>query len=117
MLWSKSSRKENLVVRGARVLDPVAGIDEVLDVRVDCGVVAQLGADLDTNEHHVLNGQSLLLAPAFVDPHVHLRTPGREDEEVLAEMSDYDPGATNAPNAPNAPKAQSAPGGPSAPNA
>ena len=26
----------------------------------------------------------LVLAPAFVDPHVHLRTPGREDEETIA---------------------------------
>ena len=25
-----------------------------------------------------------MLAPAFVDPHVHLRTPGREDEETIA---------------------------------
>jgi dihydroorotase len=83
-LWSKSNRKENLVVRGARVLDPVAGVDAVLDVRVDCGVVAAIGADLDTNEHHVLGGRGLVLAPAFVDPHVHLRTPGREDEETIA---------------------------------
>ena len=27
---------------------------------------------------------SLIVAPAFVDPHVHLRTPGREDEETIA---------------------------------
>jgi dihydroorotase len=84
MIWSKSNRKENLVVRGARVLDPIAGIDAVTDVRVDCGVVAQLGADLDTNDHHVLDGRGFVLAPAFVDPHVHLRTPGREDEETIA---------------------------------
>jgi dihydroorotase len=84
MLWSKSNRKENLVVRGARVVDPGEGIDAVMDVRVDCGIVAQVGADLDTNEHHVIAGQGLVLAPAFVDPHVHLRTPGREDEETIA---------------------------------
>ncbi|MDQ3823794.1 MAG: amidohydrolase family protein, partial [Actinomycetota bacterium] len=84
VLWSKSNRKENLVVRGARVVEPTQGIDAVLDVRVDCGVVAQLGADLDTNEHRVLDGRNLVLAPAFVDPHVHLRTPGREDEETIA---------------------------------
>jgi dihydroorotase len=83
-MWAKSNRKENVVVRGARVLDPVAGVDSVMDVRVDCGVIAQLGADLDTNEHHVLDGQGCVLAPAFVDPHVHLRTPGREDEETIA---------------------------------
>jgi dihydroorotase len=84
MLWSKSNRRENIVVRGARVVDATEGIDAVLDVRVDCGVVSQLGANLDTNEHHVIDAQGLVLAPAFVDPHVHLRTPGREDEETIA---------------------------------
>ena len=83
-LTARSRAKENVVVRGARVLDPVEGIDQTMDVRVDCGVVAQLGDRLDTNEHHVVEGRGLLLAPAFVDPHVHLRTPGREDEETIA---------------------------------
>jgi dihydroorotase len=84
MMWSKSNRRENIVVCGARVLDPAQGIDEVTDVRIDCGTIAALGADLDTNEHHVIEGRGLVLAPAFVDPHVHLRTPGREDEETVA---------------------------------
>lgn len=84
MLFAKAAPKENLVVRGARVLDPVAGVDAVLDVRVDDGVVAALGTDLDTNSHRVIEANGLLLAPAFVDPHVHLRTPGREDEETIA---------------------------------
>jgi dihydroorotase len=84
MIWTKSNRRENIVVRGARVLDPGREVDQVMDVRVDCGTIAQLGADLDTNEHHVVDGRGLVLAPAFVDPHVHLRTPGREDEETIA---------------------------------
>ncbi len=76
--------KDDLVVRGARVLDPGAGVDAVLDVRVDGGTIAELGAGLDVNGHRVIDGAGLVLAPAFVDPHVHLRTPGREDEEDLA---------------------------------
>src|ERR687891_1689200 len=83
-LTARSRARENIVVRGARVLDPAEGIDQTMDVRVDCGVVAQLGDLLDTNEHHVVDGNGLVLAPAFVDPHVHLRTPGREDEETIA---------------------------------
>jgi dihydroorotase len=83
-LTARSRRSENVVVRAARVIDPVGGIDQVLDVRVDCGVVAAIGERLDTNEHHVVEGRGLVLAPAFVDPHVHLRTPGREDEETIA---------------------------------
>jgi dihydroorotase len=84
MLFGAEKTKENIVVRGARVVDPVAGIDALLDVRVDEGVIAALGTELDTNSHRVIEGEGLLLAPAFVDPHVHLRTPGREDEENIA---------------------------------
>jgi dihydroorotase len=84
MLFAKAAPKENVVVRGARVIDPVEGVDAVLDVRVDDGVIAALGTDLDTNSHRVIEGDGLVLAPAFVDPHVHLRTPGREDEETIA---------------------------------
>ena len=84
ILHSKNLSSESLIVRGARVLDPVEGVDAVLDVRVDGGTIAELGARLEPNGHRVIEGEGLLLAPAFVDPHVHLRTPGREDEETIA---------------------------------
>jgi len=84
MLFAKSTPKENIVVRGTRVLDPVEGVDAVLDVRIDDGVIAALGTELDTNSHRLVEGEGFVLAPAFVDPHVHLRTPGREDEETIA---------------------------------
>jgi dihydroorotase len=75
---------DDLVIRGARVLDPTEGVDAVLDVRVDGGTISQIGERLDANGHRTIDGSGLLLAPAFVDPHVHLRTPGREDEETVA---------------------------------
>jgi dihydroorotase len=84
MLYSKAAPGENLIVRGARVLEPTDGIDAVLDVRIDGGTIAELGARLDPNAHRVIDAEGLTLAPAFVDPHVHLRTPGREDEETIA---------------------------------
>jgi dihydroorotase len=84
MMLAGRQGQENIVVRGARVLDPVEKVDAVVDVRIDNGVIAQIGERLDTNEHRVIEGDGLLLAPAFVDPHVHLRTPGREDEETIA---------------------------------
>jgi dihydroorotase len=82
-LFGKDGR-DDLLIRGVRVLDPAEGVDAVLDVRVDGGTIAQLGERLDTNGHRTIDGRGLLLAPAFVDPHVHLRTPGREDEETIA---------------------------------
>jgi dihydroorotase len=83
-LFFREGRTDDVVVRGARVLDPVSGIDARLNLRVDQGVITQLGDSVQTNEHHVVEADSLVLAPAFVDPHVHLRTPGREDEESIA---------------------------------
>ena len=84
MLFVKDGAKENLIVRGARVLDPVEGLDSQVDVKVDDGVIAELGSNLPQNSHRVIDGAGLVLAPGFVDPHVHLRTPGREDEETIA---------------------------------
>jgi dihydroorotase len=84
VLFVKDGRPDDLVVRSARVIDPVEGIDALLDVRVDAGVITELGLSVDANGHRVVEGRGLVLAPAFVDPHVHLRTPGREDEETVA---------------------------------
>jgi dihydroorotase len=84
MLWTREQPGANVVFKGARVVDPVEAIDATLDVRIDDGVIAALGDDVETNEHRVVDAAGLVLAPAFVDPHVHLRTPGREDEETIA---------------------------------
>jgi dihydroorotase len=84
VLHFREGRDEDIVVRGARVVDPVSGIDAKLSVRVDQGVITQLGGSVPVNGHRVVEADRLVLAPAFVDPHVHLRTPGREDEESIA---------------------------------
>src|SRR5205085_12038833 len=84
MLVAKDGRFDDLVIRGARVLDPGEGIDATLDVRTDAGIVTEIATKVDANGHRVVDGAGLILAPAFVDPHVHLRTPGREDEETIA---------------------------------
>jgi dihydroorotase len=83
MLFGKNGRND-VVFRGARVLDPAEGVDATCDVRVDGGTIAELGTGLDANGHRAVESTGLVLAPAFVDPHVHLRVPGREDEETIA---------------------------------
>ena len=74
----------DVVFRGGRVVDPVEGIDAQLDVRVDDGVIVAVAPAVETNGHRIVDATGLVLAPSFVDPHVHLRTPGREDEETIA---------------------------------
>jgi dihydroorotase len=82
-LFAKDGQKATLVIKGARVLDPAQSVDAVLDVVVEDGVITSL-AGAPENGHRVVDAEGLVLAPAFVDPHVHLRTPGREDEETIA---------------------------------
>lgn len=76
MLAWRNGRLDSLTIR-ARVVDPTTGIDEPAAVTVEDGVVAAI-------EPTASAPPGLVLAPAFVDPHVHLRTPGREDEETIA---------------------------------
>jgi dihydroorotase len=75
-LFGKNGRQDSLVFENARVVDPARGLDEALTVRVEQGVIVAL-------EPPTAPANSKVVAPAFVDPHVHLRTPGREDEEDL----------------------------------
>ena len=73
-----------VLVRGARLLDPRAGLDKLGDVLVRDGRIAELGENLSAPDGaEVVDGEGLHALPAFVDPHVHLRTPGREDEEDI----------------------------------
>jgi dihydroorotase len=83
-LVGRQTTRESVLFTGARVVDPGEGIDAQVDVRVDEGTVTAIGTGLDRNGHRVFDASGLVLAPAFVDPHVHLRTPGREDEETIA---------------------------------
>ena len=83
MLHGKTGN-DDLIVRSARVVDPGSAIDEVLDVRIDAGTIVEISLNVSPNGHRVIEGRGLVLAPAFIDPHVHLRTPGREDEETIA---------------------------------
>jgi dihydroorotase len=78
----RSGEGANLVLRGATVLDPVAGVDGTYDVVVRSGKVAELatpGVSVDGLEE--VEAEGLHAFPAFFDPHVHLRTPGQEHKE------------------------------------
>ncbi|HEU0024663.1 MAG TPA: dihydroorotase [Thermoleophilaceae bacterium] len=71
-----------LLIRGAVLVDPRAGLDRAADILVRDGRIAGLGEGLAAPEGaEVVDAEGLHALPAFVDPHVHLRTPGREDEE------------------------------------
>ena len=78
----RSGEGADLVLRGATVLDPVAGIDGTYDVVVRAGRIAELAAPgVVAGELEEVEAEGLHAFPAFFDPHVHLRTPGQEHKE------------------------------------
>jgi dihydroorotase len=85
-LAAREAEPANLLVRGARLVDPRAGLDGHHDLLVRGGEIAEIGAAGALHapeEAEIFEAERLTVMPGFVDPHVHLRTPGREDEEDL----------------------------------
>ncbi len=83
-LTGASQGPATLVLRDVRVLDPRSGIDERLDVSVSGGHLAELAPPRTLDGEDQIDGEGqLVLVPAFVDPHVHLRTPGQEHKEDI----------------------------------
>jgi dihydroorotase len=74
-----------LVLRRAAVLDPRAGIEGAHDVVVREGRIAELApaGSTEADEGELIDVEGKAVFPAFFDPHVHLRTPGDEDEEDI----------------------------------
>ena len=86
LLVQSAQPKTDILIREARVFDPRAQLDEQRDVLVRGGEIAEIGAagSLTAPEGaETLNAQGRALFPAFVDPHVHFRTPGQEHKEDL----------------------------------
>lgn len=80
----RGGRPADLLIRAAHVLDPRCGLDRVCDVLVRHGVVAEVGDSIATPDGvEVIDAAGKHLFPGFVDPHVHLRTPGFEYKEDI----------------------------------
>lgn len=81
-----AAKLANALIRGAKVIDPRSGIDGNHDLLIRGGEIAEIGApgSLEAPDGaEVIEAEGLHAFPGFVDPHVHLRTPGREDEEDI----------------------------------
>jgi dihydroorotase len=83
-LFHRDHEPADLLLRGAHVFDPRAGIDEQRDVLIRSGRIAELGAPgALESPGEVIDAAGKHVFPGFVDPHVHLRTPGQEYKENL----------------------------------
>src|SRR5216110_464628 len=75
-----------LLIKNGRVLDPASKTDGVLDVLLDGEKITGLGPPgklLASQATEVFDASGLIVAPGFIDIHVHLREPGQESSETI----------------------------------
>jgi len=72
-----------LLIKNGRVIDPASGYDGVADVWMEDGVIKGVGAGLTAASSEVIDATGLIVAPGFIDMHVHLREPGFEHAETI----------------------------------
>jgi dihydroorotase len=73
-----------LLLKGGRIVDPANDLDTVDDLLIEDGVIRSVGGDVDDGDAEILDVAGKVVAPGFVDMHVHLREPGFEYKETIA---------------------------------
>ncbi|MCL2475023.1 MAG: dihydroorotase [Chloroflexi bacterium] len=74
----------DIIIKNARVYSPQDGLDEVTDVLVNAdGIIEKIDKDISGFTANVLDAHDLVLTPAFIDLHCHLREPGFSHKETI----------------------------------
>jgi len=71
------------LIRNGRVIDPATRHDAVANLWIESGVIAAIGGP-DRQATETIDASGKLVCPGLIDMHVHLREPGREEDETIA---------------------------------
>ena len=91
----RSPQPDNLIIAGGRVIDPASGFEGAADIYVQAGKIQKIetkrlltGRKLKSSFGEIIDARGKLVVPGLIDMHVHLREPGREDEETIVSGSE-----------------------------
>src|SRR5579863_7342364 len=73
----------SIVIKNGRVIDPASQTDTIADVLIVDGRIAGVGPDLSSPNAEIFDATGMIVAPGFIDMHVHLREPGFEHAENI----------------------------------
>ncbi|MDR0646381.1 MAG: dihydroorotase [Elusimicrobiota bacterium] len=73
----------NYLIKNARVMDPKNNLDEVCDLLIENGKIAQIAKNIKAAGVQIIDATNLVCAPGFIDTHAHLREPGFEGKETI----------------------------------
>src|SRR5439155_3186701 len=82
---AREGRPTSVLIHGGRVIDPVAKVDAVMDVLLRDGQVAEVSPPnkIRGGADEKFDARGLIVAPGFIDLHVHLREPGQGYKETM----------------------------------
>ena len=88
MLSAKSQKREaaSLLIKGGHLIDPAAKINAPMDLLLRDGRVAEVALPnkIRGGADEKFDARGLIVAPGFIDLHVHLREPGQSYKETIA---------------------------------
>ncbi len=73
-----------LLIKGGRIIDPSQQLDKTADLLIEDGRVSSIEDSSNDDGLEVFDASGLIVAPGFIDLHVHLREPGEEYKETIA---------------------------------
>ena len=73
-----------LLIKGGRIIDPSQRMDRTADLLIEHGLVKSIDDSITTEGVEIFDATGLVVAPGFIDLHVHLREPGDEYKETIA---------------------------------
>ena len=69
------------LIKNGRVIDPANNYDQIADLLIEDGAIQQIGENISAENAEIFDATNLIVAPGFIDIHVHGRTPGQEYKE------------------------------------
>ena len=72
-----------ILIQNGRIMNPATGMDEVADLYVEEGKVAEIGQSLSHQADKTIDAKGCFVMPGFIDLHVHFRDPGFEEKEDI----------------------------------
>jgi dihydroorotase len=74
-----------ILIKNCNIIDPSLSLNVVSDILIKDGIISEIGTiNIEDSDVKIIEATNKLLVPGLFDMHVHLREPGREDEETIA---------------------------------